>query len=544
MNNSISMKLSSVRLPSLAEIQAEKMRRGLQTEREEHEGSLLSFVRRFWHIVEPARRMVDGWVLDAICQHLEAVTYGHIQKLLINVPPGSMKSLLVSVFWPAWEYAIGLSHHRFLMFSYSGHLTARDNRRFLDIVSSGLYQSMFGDRVHLVKTGEQLITTAEKGWKFATSLDGVGTGERGDRVVCDDPNNVRQQDSKDVLEKTNEWVGSAMMNRLNDMNRSAIVIVQQRTNENDVSGFILSKGLEFHHLMIQAEYDPSYHCSTAIGWTDPRSEYGEIFWPERFSRETLAEQKRGMGPYNYAGQYQQTPKSRDGGIFLRDYWQDWLEPVYPRFRFVVGSVDPAMTSKEINDPSGFTKWGVFEDHGRPRIMLISAWQKRLPIIGPKLEQEADEDEHAFKARQRAAWGLVEWLQESCTKAPAADVLLVENKASGYSVGQSIVALNRQAPFGVIMIDPKGLDKVSRAMAVQHLWAEGMVHAPLDKKFAEMVVEQMEIFPKGKNDDLVDSATQVARWLRDNGFVERTEDILAEALTAMTHTAQERPLYNV
>lgn len=506
--------------------------------------TLLGFVREFWHVVEPVTPLVEGWVLEAICEHLEGVTYGFIQKLLINVPPGSMKSLLVNVLWPAWEWGSGLAHLRYVTFSYSASLTERDNRRFGAIVASPEYQEAFGDTVKLVKQGEALVSNASTGWKLATSVGGVGTGERGDRVILDDAHNVAQGESETVRNATVEWFSAAMLNRLNDMEKSAIVVVMQRLHEEDISGFILAKGLDFVHLMIPAEYEASRHCMTSIGWTDPRSEEGELYWPERFSQAVLVEQRRAMGPYAYSGQYQQRPTPKGGAIFKRAWWKLWESDTFPAFDFVMASLDPAYTEKQINDPSAMTVWGVWHENGLPRIMLIWAWRKRLEIIGPSVDpKREDETIDEFTQRQRANWGLVEWSIHTCSKRKVkAELLLIEAKASGISAAQTIRKLHANAGFGVQLIDPKG-DKIARAYAVQPMFTEDMIYAP-DRDWSDMVMTECEMFPKGKHDDLVDTVTQALRWLRSAGFAQRQEEISAEEMGLKMHKGREVsvPLY--
>ncbi len=129
-----------------------------ELDRVECEESFLAFVKYMWPVIEPATPLVTGWAMDAICEHLEAVTYGDITRLLINVPPGSSKSLLCNVFWPAWEWACD-PHLRYLSFSYAAHLTERDNRRFRDVILSERYQRLFGDRFKLTQKGEEYVST-------------------------------------------------------------------------------------------------------------------------------------------------------------------------------------------------------------------------------------------------------------------------------------------------------------------------------------------------------------------------------------------------
>jgi hypothetical protein len=116
-------------------------------------------VRYFWHTLEPKTRpMIEGWVVEAICLHLEAITFGDIpsNRLLINVPPGFMKSLLVNVFWPAWEWGpCDLPHMRYISFSYSDEITTRDNNKMVRLIQSPAYRQLWGDRFSFTKTGER-----------------------------------------------------------------------------------------------------------------------------------------------------------------------------------------------------------------------------------------------------------------------------------------------------------------------------------------------------------------------------------------------------
>ena len=161
----------------------------------DRQGGLIAFVRYFWSVLEPETPFVDGWPLWAMCEHLEAVTRGEITALLINIPPGCMKSLLINVFWPAWEWGpMGQSHFRYVTFSYSASLTERDNGKFRDLVTSTRYAELYGGGekgVHVRNKTTLKVHNSRTGWKLASSVGGVGTGERGDRIILDDPHNVK-----------------------------------------------------------------------------------------------------------------------------------------------------------------------------------------------------------------------------------------------------------------------------------------------------------------------------------------------------------------
>jgi hypothetical protein len=137
-------------------------------------GSLIEFVRYFWHTPEPqSRKLVEGWPLEAICLHLEAVTFGDIKRLLINVPPGFMKSLLTDVFWPAWEWGpMNMPHMRYVAFSYSDGITTRDNNKMVRLINSAAFQELWGDRFTMIKLGETKIENDQTGFKLATSTGG------------------------------------------------------------------------------------------------------------------------------------------------------------------------------------------------------------------------------------------------------------------------------------------------------------------------------------------------------------------------------------
>ena len=508
-----------------------------EIERQECERSLLRFVQRLWPVVEPQTDLVLGRVLEAICFHLEAVSRGEITRLLINVPPGSMKSLLTDVFWPAWEWTTR-PWLRYVAFSYSSGLTERDNRKFLALVSSREYQAIWGASARgaaqftLAKQGETLVSNSATGSKLATSVGGVGTGERGDRVVIDDPHNVKEAESDAVRTSTVEWFANAASNRLNDMKRSAIVIIMQRVHEDDVSGFVLSKSLGYTHLMIPAEFETGRDVENALGWADWREEEGESFWPDRYPLDVLASIKRTQSPFAYAGQYQQRPEPKGGGILQRDWWQPFFGREYPAFAYTVASIDTAYGEKQENDCSALTCWGVYTDHLLiPRALLIYAWQGRVPI-------------HE----------LVQITAEKCTKLRV-DRLLIEGKASGLSLNQEMRRLYASERWGVQLIDPGRQDKVARVHSVAHLFWEGIVQAAwtgqgLDdpearpRAWADMVIHQCATFPRGAHDDLVDSTTQALRHLRDLGMLTKAAERQSDEEEALRFRKPEPKLYPV
>ena len=287
-------------------------------EKQSKRGGLIEFVRYFWKVLEPQTPMVDGWAMEAVCHHLEAITFGETTRLLITVPPGFCKSLLTDVFFPAWEWGpMGLSHLRYVAFSYSASLTERDNGKFRDLIVSPEYQELWGQQYEVIKVGETKISNNKTGWKLASSVGGVGTGERGNRVICDDPHSIKQAESELIRSETTRWFREAMSNRLNDMAADAIIVITQRSHDEDVAGVILSGDFDYCILSIEMELDTSretFATPNDIGWIDPRTidEDGEplspescegvLAWPERFPRSVCERTKTVIGPFAWASQ--------------------------------------------------------------------------------------------------------------------------------------------------------------------------------------------------------------------------------------------------
>ncbi len=290
------------------------------------EKSLRSFVEQAWHVVEPKTPFIHGWHVDAICDHLEAVTEGHIQDLLINIPPRHMKSLTVSVFWPCWEWGPrNMPHIRWLFASYAEKLSKRDSLKCRRLIQSPWYSERWADRFHLTSDqNEKLRFENDKtGYRIATSVGGVGTGEGGDRVVVDDPHNVNEAESDAKRTSVILWWDESMSTRIDNEQTGARVVIMQRVHEADLAGHVLAEEHGYVHLCLPARYEDNGGKRTVIDlgskkFKDPRKEEGDLLWPERFPEEDLAKREHRMSEYAVAGQHQQRPAPRGGGLFKID----------------------------------------------------------------------------------------------------------------------------------------------------------------------------------------------------------------------------------
>jgi predicted phage terminase large subunit-like protein len=283
------------------------------------ERSLLAYVRQAWPILEPARPFLPNWHIDLIVEHLETVTAGQTTRLLINVPPRYMKSLLVSVFWPTWEW-ITHPNRRWIFSSHSEALALKHSLDRRTLLQSDWYQRRWGDGVRLAvdqNVKGEFCNTA-RGTMIATSSGGSITGKGGDRIVVDDPHQPTQIDSDLQREGVLEYFRRTLSTRLDDKKRGAIVVVMQRLHERDLSA--CCRDLQYVDVCLPAE------AETRIEIPFPRSgrvhirDTGDLLWPSRDSRQVLDEQRMLLGPADYAAQYQQQPAPASGGLFKQEWF--------------------------------------------------------------------------------------------------------------------------------------------------------------------------------------------------------------------------------
>jgi len=527
----------------------------IELDRIDAEESLAAFVRMAWHIIEPGAPYVHGWHIDFLCAHLEAIGAGaeiddgeYYNRLLINVPPGAMKSLLTSVFFPAWIWGPKKQpHKRFLCASHSQSLAIRDSTKMRRLIVSDWYQARWGD--HVTLTGDQNAKTkfenTATGFREAVAAGSI-TGSRGDIVIIDDPHSVEGAASDAMRASTIEWFLEAVPTRLNNPERSAIIVIMQRLHEGDVSGVILEKQLGYDHIMLPMRYDPLRAAPTLLGFEDPRREEGELLFPDRFPERVVERDERVMGPYAAAGQLQQSPVPRGGGIIQREWWQLWERDNYPQFDYIVASLDTAYTTKQENDPSAMTVWGIWSggDQTAQITRAPSSDGEMMAVLERTYRQEHPKCMLMYAWTERLELHeLVEKVRETMDRC-GADRLLIENKASGHSVAQELRRVYGHEDFGVQMVDPKTADKMARLYSVQHLFSEGLIYAP-DRSWADAVINQAAQFPKGKHDDLVDTVSMAMRHLRDTGMLVRGSEWTSEIdESRMHHGAAPEPLYPV
>lgn len=328
-------------------------------------GDLMSFIKVVWQVLHPAATFTPGYHLEAMAEHLEAVSRGEVKRLLINVPPGFMKSLMVRVFWPAYEWGpLNRPWKQYISASNSIDLSIRDNRRARLIIESDVYR-YFWNHVRLAadQNAKVQFRTSLEGFMEVASIGGKVTGRRGDALLIDDPHNVSEAESDQVRHGVLTWFKESVQNRLNNPRKGVIVVIMQRVHMADLSADILERELGYEHLCLPMEYEPLRRCYTSVkpkrgevepewvrrgeaddpvsggivrsAWIasskeedgarllypwDKREREGQLLWPEFFPMAEAMQLRHDMGEYAWAGQYQQTPTPRGGGLFQRHWF--------------------------------------------------------------------------------------------------------------------------------------------------------------------------------------------------------------------------------
>tara|TARA_R110000824_G_scaffold76636_1_gene194050 strand:- start:2081 stop:3361 length:1281 start_codon:yes stop_codon:yes gene_type:complete len=410
-----------------------------------------------------------------------------------------MKSITASVALPAWTWT-HKPDKRFLFASYANSLSIRDSVKCRRLLDSPWYKTHFGESFEMTsdQNQKQRFDNDKTGYRIATSVDGALTGEGGDIIVIDDPHNVREAESSTVREGVLEWWDQAMQTRLNDPKTGAFVLIMQRVHEKDLTGHILSNDHdnEWEHLCLPARYEPD-HPSIIDQTTsniDPRTERGELLWPERVDENTLSSLEKSLGEYASAGQLQQRPMPRGGTILKSAWWQPWEKEELPECSYVLQSWDTAYSTKEKSSYSARTTWAVFMKDNAWNAIVIDCWYDRVSY--PDLRREAQD---AYEAYQP-------------------DAVLIEKKASGQSLIQDL----RMAGVPVLEYSPDR-DKESRAHASSALLEDGRIWFPSNKKWAKDLISICAAFPAGENDDIVDTCTQAWLRLRKGWFLNHSED---------------------
>jgi hypothetical protein len=380
--------------------------------REVLQRDFVSFAQLCFRELNPKTRFAMGWHIEIIAEKLMAVRRGEIRRLIVNLPPRHLKSLLASVAFPAWCLGREPSA-QILCVSYAQDLADKLSRDCRAILASGWYRQLFpATRLSPQRAAMPEFDTTAQGCRLATSVGGVLTGRGADLIVIDDPLKPEEALSQAQRQAANEY-DHTLYSRLNDKLAGAIVLIMHRLHEDDLTGHVLAQeAWEVVRLPALAEEDEDLWVDTVLGPRPVARRRGEALQPQREPLAVLEHIRRTIGEYNFAGQYQQAPAPLDGGLVKAAWFGRYRPDELPaHFERVVQSWDTANKASELSDFSVCTSWGVL---GKS-LYLIDVLRRRMEY--PELKRAVREHYERFL--------------------PA--VVLIEDKASGTQLIQELIA---------------------------------------------------------------------------------------------------------
>jgi predicted phage terminase large subunit-like protein len=441
-----------------------------------------TFAGRCFQELNWQTELAVNWHLEVIAAKLTAVRAGKIRRLIINLPPRHLKSLMASIAFPAWCLGHDPSA-QILCVSYGQDLSDKLARDCRSIMMSAWYRRIFPTRLAAHRQALQEFITTAQGYRLATSNGGVLTGRGADIIVIDDPLKPEEALSKALRQACNEWFVHTLYSRLNDKRHGVIIIIMQRLHEDDLVGHVLAQEpWDVVSFPAIAEADEVHQIETILGPRCFRRRHGEALHPDREPLDTLDRIRRTIGEYNFAGQYQQSPAPLGGGLVKAEWFKRYGEKDRPeRFDRIVQSWDTANKATELSDFSVCTTWGV---KGKD-LFLIGLFRRRLEY--PALKRAVREQQSLFNA----------------------NVVLIEDKASGTQLIQELIA---EGCHAVTRYEPT-TEKTMRMNAQTAMIENGFVRIPETAAWLDEYLHELTVFPNGKHDDQVDSTAQFLDWFK-------------------------------
>lgn len=456
--------------------------------------TLRQFVEQAWHVLEPVTPIQWNWHLDLICDYLTLIkeeTFKEkcgtqLEGIIFNVPPRTMKSLLITVFFPIWVWTTH-PQRRFMFVSYSEKLSTQHSVFRRSVIESDFYQRNWS-KVFSFSRDQNLKSHYEnshRGTMFSTGMQATATGLGGDILIFDDPLNPEQAISQLEREAVNLRFDTTFRSRVNNPATGVKIIIMQRLHELDLTGHVLAREQSrWQHVSLPAIATEDQTWKFPSGQVHSQKA-GEPLWSQRLPQAFLDSQRVGMGSWAFNGQYQQSPAPLDGGIIKRQ-WIRFYRELPQTFDFMVQSWDCTFSGGSDND---FVAGQVWARSGGKFYMLPYRAYDRLDF-GPTMA--------AIKACH--------------AKFPQAHAILIEDKANG----PAIISELQKEISGVVAVNPEG-GKIARAQATAPLWEAGSIELPDPRVFGcawmEDYLHNLCVFPKAAHDDDMDATSQALIYMR-------------------------------
>lgn len=453
----------------------------LEKERRDCERSLAAFVQAAWHILEPSTPLLWNWHLDAVCEHFEALDKGQIRRLIVNVPPRSLKSITASICYPAWVWTHA-PHRRFMGASYAQSLQTKLSVDCRMLIESPWYQMHWGDLFSLKDDANQKteFENTERGHRIATSVGGVATGKGCSDLLVDDPHDTTSAESDKERDAAVDAFRLKLTSRLDDKKTGRIAVIMQRLHHRDLTQVLLDEG-GYTHLCLPSEAEDRTVVRFPMSGRQVVREPGSLLHPERLGQTELAAERRQMGSYGYAGQHLQRPVQRSGGIIKRE-WIQWYKTPPERLDQKIIVADLTYEEGADNDYTVVECWG----RRGGDIYLLDQLRAQCGVSAQIRMIKAMKAKHADAYK-----------------------IAIEKKANGAAV----IEMVKREITGVVEYNPRS-SKTARLEAVEPAYEARQVHYPDPLLAPWVAVNEAELmsFPKGKNDDTVDCASMALSLL--------------------------------
>jgi predicted phage terminase large subunit-like protein len=455
-------------------------------ERKEMRKRLAPFIKKTFATADPKAVYQHNYHIDLIAEYLEAMHLGQIRKLIINMPPGFLKTICASIAFPAW--ILGKDpRERILASSYEERLATRINQDCRKVMSTKWYQKTFpATKFARDQNEKKQFETTAGGFRKSCGTGGSITGEGGPWLFCDDALNPKVALSQVVMSDINRWYDETWTTRNRDPKHGKELVIMQRLSTGDLTDHLLSKG-GWEHLVLQQVAEKKTILTFPVSKKKMVRPEGHILHESRFGEKEVAAAKTNLGSYGFAAQHQQTPVPRGGGLIKLEWFPRYkIEPsVYDETVF---SIDTASGGKEINNPSVCQVYRRYQN----RWHLVDTWKEsvRYPELKAKI------------------------ISLSVQYKP--DAILIEDKSTGQALIPELEN-NEVQRMPIVKINPGKLSKEERVNVETPSMESGLIVLPDLEYIKADWLPGFELnlmaFPNQKDWDELDALSQFIKWTK-------------------------------